>query len=62
MERRFFDTIQQFGGPKMQPLLEEVEGKKMKEKRFYIILRGRRKEDYIKQLLIVMHSKVENSV
>jgi hypothetical protein len=27
MERRFFDTIQQFGGPKMQPLLEEVERK-----------------------------------
>jgi hypothetical protein len=27
MEKRFFDTIQQFGGPKMQPLLEEVEGK-----------------------------------
>jgi len=40
----FFDTIKQFGGPEMQPLLDKVEKNKIKEKRFYIILRGRRNE------------------
>jgi hypothetical protein len=42
IETRFFDTIKKFGGPEMQPLLDEVEKNKIKEKRFYVILRGRR--------------------
>jgi len=30
-ETRFFDTIKQFGGPEMQPLLEDVEQKKLRK-------------------------------
>jgi len=42
IETRSFDTIKKFGGPEMQPLLDEVEKNKIKEKCFYVILRGRR--------------------
>jgi hypothetical protein len=41
IETRFFDTIQQYGGPELQPLLEIVETKKIKERQFYIVLRSR---------------------
>jgi len=44
IEKRFFDTIDQFGGIEMKPLLEIVEVKKIHERRFYVVLRGRRNE------------------
>jgi len=44
VENRFFDTIEQFGGKEMKPLLEFIEVKQIKERRFYVILRGRRNE------------------
>jgi hypothetical protein len=44
VENRFFDMVEQFGGNEMKPLLEFVEVKKIKERRFYVILRDRRNE------------------
>jgi hypothetical protein len=37
VENRFFDTIEQFGGKEMKPLLEFIEVKQIKERRFYVI-------------------------
>ena len=44
VENRFFDMIEQLGGKEMKPLLEFIEVKQIKERRFYVILRGRRNE------------------
>jgi len=44
IEKRFFDTIDQFGGALLKPLLQFVDVKKIKERRFYVVLRGRRNE------------------
>jgi hypothetical protein len=44
IENRLFDTIQLFGGNELKPLLVIITIKGIEEKRFYVIIHGRRNE------------------
>ncbi|MFY7882254.1 MAG: hypothetical protein ACOVR6_08160 [Fimbriimonas sp.] len=44
IEKRFFDTIEQYGGDDLKKLVEVTVRKQIPERRFYVVLRGRRNE------------------